>query len=57
MCKFYISALVGIIIEWLDDMHGVTMNINTPAGKFLVLKLVVYIAASVGPMIKQFLCI
>ena len=28
MCKFYISALVGIIIEWLDNMHGVTMKIS-----------------------------
>jgi len=28
MCKFYISALVGIIIEWLDNMHGVTMKIG-----------------------------
>ena len=27
MCKFYISALVGIIIEGLDNMHGVTMKI------------------------------
>ena len=28
MCKFYISALVGIIIECLDNMHGVTMEIQ-----------------------------
>jgi len=28
MCKFYISALVGIIIERLDNMHGVTMKIQ-----------------------------
>jgi len=28
MCKFYTSALVGIIIEWLDNMHGVTMKIK-----------------------------
>jgi len=27
MYKFYISALVGIIIEWLDNMHGLTMKI------------------------------
>ena len=27
MCKFYISALVGVIIEYLDSMHGVTMRI------------------------------
>ena len=27
MYKFYICALVGIIIEWLDNMHGVTMKI------------------------------
>jgi len=26
MYKFYISAVVGIIIEWLDNMHGVTMK-------------------------------
>ena len=27
MCKFYkfyICAVVGIIIEWLDNMHGIT---------------------------------
>jgi len=29
MCKFYIIALVGIIIEWLDNMHGVTMKISS----------------------------
>jgi len=27
MCKFYISELAGIIIEWLDNVHGVTMKI------------------------------
>jgi len=27
MCKFYIIALVGKIIEWLDNMHGVTVKI------------------------------
>jgi len=26
VCKFYISALVGKIIDWLDNMHGVTMK-------------------------------
>ena len=26
MCKFYICAVVGVIIEYLDDMHGVTMK-------------------------------
>ena len=31
MCKFYkfyICAVVGIIIEWLNNMHGVTMKIK-----------------------------
>jgi len=28
MCKFYLSALVGIIIESLENMHGVTMKIG-----------------------------
>ena len=28
MCKFYISALVGVIIELLDNMHGVTMKMK-----------------------------
>ena len=30
MCKiykFYICAVVGVIIEWLDNMHGVTIKI------------------------------
>jgi len=27
VCKFYISILVGTTIEWLDNMHGVTMKI------------------------------
>jgi len=30
MCKFhkfYICAVVGVIIEWLDNMHGVTVKI------------------------------
>jgi len=26
--KFYISALVGIITGWLDNMHGVAMEIG-----------------------------
>ena len=34
-CKFYISALVGIIIEWLDSMHGVTMKKNNIYLKFI----------------------
>ena len=28
-CKFYICAVVGVIIEQLDNMHGVTMEIST----------------------------
>jgi len=28
MCKFYICAVVGIIIEQLDNMHGVTTKIG-----------------------------
>jgi len=27
MCKFYICVVVGVIIEWLDNMHGVTTEI------------------------------
>ena len=27
MCKFYICAVVGVIIEQLDNMHGVTTKI------------------------------
>jgi len=28
MCNFYISALVGVLIELLDNMHVVTMKIR-----------------------------
>jgi len=28
MCKFYICAVVGLIIEWLHNMDGVTTEIN-----------------------------
>jgi len=27
LCKLYILAVVGIIIELLDNMHGVTMKL------------------------------
>ena len=28
MYKFYVSALVGVLIVWLDNVHGVTMKIK-----------------------------
>jgi len=34
--KFYICAVVGVIIEWLDNMHGVTIKIELGGGDFLV---------------------
>jgi len=29
MCKFYKNALVGVLIECLDNMHGVTVRTKT----------------------------
>jgi len=41
MCKFYkfyICAVVGVIIEQLDNMHGITMKITVQNLKVIVPK-------------------
>jgi len=51
MCKFYISALVGIIIELLDNMYGVTMETIIIIIKYL--KLLQHVSDHKGSIIRE----